>query len=139
MIHFEVKGYVLRIESLLIILLIFISSCQVEEEIIPPKDLIPEDEFVEILVDLNLIESIRSMHMTKEKETKVETEVFYNELWERTDVSAEQFKTSFEFYRKDVEKMAEFYDRASQSIKRKEDLLNEQKRQSTIDQDDSDE
>ncbi|NND93280.1 MAG: DUF4296 domain-containing protein [Flavobacteriales bacterium] len=124
---------------MLIILLIFISSCQVEEEIIPPKDLIPEDEFVEILVDLNLIESIRSMHMTKEKETKVETEVFYNELWERTDVSAEQFKTSFEFYRKDVEKMAEFYDRASQSIKRKEDLLNEQKRQSTIDQDDSDE
>ena len=127
----EVSAWNLLIRMCLMVGLILMTSCQ-EDKPPAPSDLLPEDRFVEVLVDLNLIEAVRSMHITKEKENKAETEEFYNELWERTDISEAQFKSSFEYYQKDPEKMAEFYERVSELIKRKEDLLNEQKRNISI-------
>lgn len=103
-------------------------SCAQEEAVKTPDNLIPEEDFVEVLVDLNLIEAVRSMHISKENKDKVETELFYSELWERQNISEEQFLLSFEYYRKDPDKMAEFYKQAAELIKRKEDLLNEEKR-----------
>ncbi|NNC82116.1 MAG: DUF4296 domain-containing protein [Flavobacteriales bacterium] len=101
----------------------------------PPADLLEEEEMVEALVELNLIESVRSMHITAEKKNKVETEAFYNELWERTGIDKDRFLRSFDHYRSDPQRMSQLYEQVASQIKRREDLLNEKKRQEVEERD----
>ncbi len=109
--------------NILFAIALVLSSCA-EEQKEPPADLIPENQFVELLVDMNLIEAVRSMTMTKEKSSKVPTEEFYNHIWKEKGITEEEFLRSFAFYRKDVEKMSELYSQASDILKRKEDDIN---------------
>jgi hypothetical protein len=107
--------------------MISVISCK-EEILAPPSDLIPESDFVEIMVDLNLIEATRSMHASKEQKLETHPSIFYRQLWEDYDVTEEQFERSFEFYRKDLEHMSTIYERAAEILKRKEDDINAAKK-----------
>lgn len=119
--------------TLFTFLLLF--SCK-EEAKVRPEHIMEEEEFVEVLVDMNLIEAIRSINVTKEKDSKVPTEAFYNQLWTEKGITEEEFLQSFEYYREDPEKMSELYREAADILKRKEDDVNalkQEKRKKTPD------
>lgn len=110
--------------SFLFILLI---GCK-EKEITVPKNLIAEGEFVDIMVELSLIEATRSLHSTKEHKTDTHPTIFYRQLWEGHSISKEQFEHSFSHYRLDLDQMAEIYEKVALILKRKEDDINAAKR-----------
>lgn len=114
-----------RLASILLLLLVI--GCK-EEVTQPPNDLISEGEFVEILVEMNLIEATRSMHASKEHKEDIHPTVFYRQLWEDHSISEEQFNNSFDFYRNDLIRMADLYEQAAQILKRKEDDINAAKK-----------
>ena len=108
--------------------MISIISCT-EEVVAPPSDLIPESEFVEIMVDLNLIEATRSMHASKEQKVETHPTIFYRQLWDDHSITEAQFERSFDFYRKDLEHMSTIYVQAAEILKRKEDDINAAKKE----------
>ncbi len=110
-----------------IVLMISIISCK-EEVQAPPSDLIPESDFVGIMVDLNIIEATRSMHASKEQKLETHPSIFYRQLWDDYEVTEAQFERSFDFYRKDLEHMSTIYERAAEILKRKEDDINAAKK-----------
>ena len=110
-----------------IFLLIFLVGCK-EEEIVAPNDLIAEEEFIGIMVELSLIEATRSLHSTKEHKSNTHPTIFYRQLWEDYHVSQDQFERSFAFYRMDLDRIALIYEQVALALKRKEDDINAAKR-----------
>jgi len=110
-----------------ILLLVLAIGCK-EEVVLPPEDLISKEEFVDILVEMNLIEATRSMHASKEQKEDIHPTIFYRQLWKDHGISEEQFHRSFDHYRGDLIEMSDLYERAAQKLKRKEDDINAAKR-----------
>ena len=108
-------------------LVVLLVGCK-EEEIIVPSDLIAEEEFVGIMVELSLIEATRSLHASKEHKSDTHPTIFYRQLWEDHHISQDQFERSFAFYRKDLDRMAVIYEQVALTLKRKEDNINAAKR-----------
>lgn len=109
------------------------------EQLIPqaPKDLIGEELFVELIVELNLIEAVKSVKLTNiSKEEKAErTAQFYENVWVKHGINEEQFKTSFAYYRSQTETMAKIYGEVALKIKRLEDLNNQSKQEEAAQRD----
>ncbi len=87
---------------LLFIIPIFISSCTeyVPKTNIVPEDLIQQEEFTNIMFDVRLTEVIIRQDITKNggKHADSISEQYYNFIFDKHDVSVDQFQKSLDFY-----------------------------------------
>ena len=88
------------------------SGCteKVREKAIPPDDLIPRDEMVDIIVDMHLYDAIIwKEQKTKTKKIQVEKLFLYESILEKYHITKEQFESSMGFYQSDLEVLDEIY------------------------------
>jgi len=105
----------MRISAIIIIGLftfLLIQGCtqHVEVKFEQPADLIPRDSMVDIIVDLQIMESI----LTKEQKTgrrQVTDDQYYlyNSVMDKYHLTRERFKRSFDFYQGDLEVLDKIY------------------------------
>jgi len=102
----------LNIIYFLTILLIFQVNCthKLEREVIPPDNLIPRNEMVDLIVDMKIYDAI-----VKAKQKKTPSEVdfakyyIHNSILEKYDITRERFESSLAYYHQDLEVMDDIY------------------------------
>lgn len=96
---------------IIVIAALFMLACSSEETVSAPDNLIPEDQFVDILVDVHLIEGAVG-HVGRLEGTSIDqTYGMYRAVFEEHGVTLESFQASFEYYESDLETMSSIYDR----------------------------
>lgn len=104
---------------LVFILLIIQPACtrKLSEDPIPPDNLIPQEQMVDIILDLHVYDAI--MNTMKRKPKKVQKEesfYLYNSVIEKHNISREQFRASFKFYQNDIEVMDKIYEEVAKKL-----------------------
>lgn len=118
-----VKGFSFILLSLSLLGLFF-SACQDADKVVkPPKDLLSEEQFTDVMEKLFLIEGLRSMHTSAEHKQINPTEAYYNSLWQNTGMDKELFLQSFDYYCQDRAFMQKIYAEVAKRLKVKEDKI----------------
>lgn len=92
------------------VLFFLVTSCK--KTIIPePKNLIPEDEMVNIIYDLSLLEGIKTIKSTDYKNIKSKDFVYT-----KYKIDSVQFAKSTQFYAADIDKYKGLYDKVQEKI-----------------------
>jgi hypothetical protein len=63
-----------------------------------PADLIAQEKFVDVMVDVRLLEGAYSARVAKPDTIKPYMNAYYNNLFTKHGISKEQFKTSYAYY-----------------------------------------
>ena len=76
----------------------------------PGKDLIPEETFVPVLVDLHLVYSIQSSQEFRTLSREVDSIDTYNYVFEKHDVTKVMFDSTLSWYTQHPKRFTEIYD-----------------------------
>lgn len=90
------------------ILLVFM-GCKNSNENDAPENLIPRDQMVEVLRDMHLIEA--SIKLNNQRKTNKEeyTFYYYQYLFEKYDITEEDFDVSLSYYQENIESFDTIY------------------------------
>ena len=101
----------IRKNSLFVFLLfsaLIITSCNQNVEVIP-ENIIQREEFIDILVDIQIFESMNKVkHERNQDDFKISEA--YNWLFEKHGIDQKIFKSSFDYYANDPKRFEEIYD-----------------------------
>ncbi len=92
---------------LLILALIFFVECNNSEK----EDIIEQDKFVDILVDIHIADALISNKGFYDGNLKDSTKSYYNYVLKKHKVSRASFDKSMEYYSKDTENYLKLYDK----------------------------
>jgi hypothetical protein len=91
---------------------IIIIGCtqKVELKKAAPDDLIPREQFIDILVDIKIFDAILAMKQRKKLTDMDYTKYFiHNSIMEKYSISRQRFERSLEYYQQDMEEMDAIY------------------------------
>ena len=95
------------INCAIITLLLFLQSCN-NEKVTIPEDILGEEEMAEILADVQLVESTIIVRGDDE-ELQHDSLDFYGAVYERYNITPEQFEKSMKFYTLHPDILEEIY------------------------------
>jgi len=83
---------------------------KVREKKLPPKNLIPKEKMVDVIVDMHLFDALLWKYQ-KVKKKKIQDEKFflYKSILEKYQITPEQFESSMGFYQSDLNVMDDIY------------------------------
>jgi hypothetical protein len=87
-------------------------SCtsKIEKVYPPPEDLIPQNEMVDIIVDLHLMDAVlQSSQKRGDSEMESKKYYLYESILEKYDITREQFESSMEYYQQNLENIDAIY------------------------------
>lgn len=93
--------------------LILMVSCQSVDRMKKPKDLIPQDKMVDVLVEVSLLQAARNYNKAMLEEKGINPERY---IWEKYDIDSIQFVTSSQFYAENYRQYERIYDRAKEKL-----------------------
>jgi hypothetical protein len=93
--------------ALILISMLFISSCNPKPNIKAPDNLIQKEKFIDIMVDIRMIETTIRNKIGRGNDINKTTEYYYNYVFDKYNISREQFNSSLDYYSKDVKEMQE--------------------------------
>jgi len=93
--------------SFILITMLFISSCNPKPKIEVPDNLIQKEKFIDIMVDVRMVESTIRKKISRGKDITKTSEYYYNYIFKKYSISPEQFNSSLDYYSKDVKEMQE--------------------------------
>ncbi|MEM7161278.1 MAG: DUF4296 domain-containing protein [Bacteroidota bacterium] len=93
-----------------------------------PSDLIPQENFVDILYEIELIDAIEIQNMGIDEQSDTLTLSNYKFLFDSIGISKEQFDRSFEYYKRDRNKMLEMTDTLLKRLGQKEEEISKKLR-----------
>ena len=64
----------------------------------PPEGVLDRDEFVQVLTEIQLVEAVSDLRSYRNDNEKQRLAEAYNDVWQRTGVSAETFEASYEWW-----------------------------------------
>lgn len=87
--------------------MVFFSACNTEVK--PPENLIDRDKFIEILADMQILESMDKIRTDRREEGfEIDKAIYW--LFHEEGIDQEEFQASFEYYAKDPKVFEEIYD-----------------------------
>jgi len=93
---------------------VLLNSCSSEEGQQKPDDLIDRSTMVEILVNTQLIESIKQRGVIRLDDTSIpadrKVDQLYAAVYDHYGVTPEAFRTSYAYYQQDPEELSAIYD-----------------------------
>ncbi len=92
---------------LLIIALFLFTQCDNSDK----KDIIEQDKFIDILVDIHIADAIISNKGFYDGNLKDSTKSYYNYVLKKHNISRASFDKSMEYYSKDTESYLKLYDK----------------------------
>ncbi|HSM64278.1 MAG TPA: DUF4296 domain-containing protein [Gillisia sp.] len=91
----------------------FFCSCQDIEEIKKPDNLIPEDKMVEVLTELNLLNSAKNYNKRLLEESGVQPDEY---LYSKYDIDSLKLAESTTYYAKKYDKFEGIYQKVKQNL-----------------------
>lgn len=88
-------------------------SCQSVDRMKKPKDLIPHDKMVDVLVEVSLLQAARNYNKVMLEEKGIDPEHY---IWEKYDIDSLQFATSSQYYAQNYRQYERIYDRAKEQL-----------------------
>ena len=88
-------------------------SCtqKIDEKVVPPADLLPKEEMIDILTDFEIYDALM---MTKQKNDRIHFEYdklyFYNSILEKYNITRDRFQRSYTYYQEDHKQMDAIYE-----------------------------
>lgn len=99
------------------ICLVSLLACSDKNEM--PEEILKMDQMIQIQADVELIESyLITVRLKKERDSVAV--VKFNELYEKHDISREDYQSSLAYYRDDKVLLRELYTRTLEELKRRE-------------------
>jgi hypothetical protein len=115
---------VLRKSYILIFVLTwFLFSCGKEIKPEKPKNLIPEKEFTEILLDMFVINSAKGVNKRVLEENGLKPEAY---IYEKYQIDSLQFVKSNEYYAFDSKKYADILNNVQQNVENQKNIFEKQ-------------
>ena len=90
----------------ILLTIILISSCgftKEKKEI--PEGLIPKNEFVDIMVDVRMVETSIRQKISRGNNAVKSTDYYYSYIFKKYNITAEQFNISLKYYSTDIKEM----------------------------------
>ena len=84
------------------------ASC--EAEVTVPEDVVPQEQFVEVMIDMQLLEAAFNMKHLGNKEADTIMYPRYREVYAHHGISPETFRYSYDWYLSEPELMDEVYE-----------------------------
>lgn len=116
----NISVYTLKLLGL-VCFLALCTSCEDAEE--PPENLLPRDTFVEVMVEVQLIEAIFNQNMIRNDEPKARIARYYKDSFEQFGVSREAFEATHEWYHKHPAELQNIYDEVISKLRQKQSAL----------------
>lgn len=85
------------------------------------KKLIPKNDLVNILVDINLANSMGNDYLTKRKFPELDSAVLYRSIFDKYGYSKELFDTTMAYYTRHPDAFDKVYDRVIANLTKMED------------------
>ena len=82
-------------------------ACQMEER---PEGIMERDEFKEALLDAQLVEARMNHEMILEQMKTMPVQKYYEELFERHQITEEQFQETFNYYTEHPDELKAIYE-----------------------------
>ena len=113
---------------LLMMLIISLASCKTDSnKIDDKKQIIPEGKFVKIMIDVRIAESIIRKQSSIGNDPKTLTLQLYNSIFEKYNISQQDFESSVKAYAQDPDKMYEINEKVVEALSKKEAEVKAQK------------
>lgn len=94
-----------------------------EEEIPPPDNLLPREQFVEVMVEVQLIEAVFNQNMIRSDEPQRRIARYYKETFERLGVDRKAFEATHTWYHRKPELLQEVYDEVISVLSQRQSAL----------------
>lgn len=88
-----------------------------------PDNLIPREQFVEVLVEVQLIEAIYNQNMVRNDDPRGRIARYYSETFERFGVTREAFSATYAWYYRHPYEMMDIYDEVVMRLTRRQDEM----------------
>jgi len=92
-----------------------------------PDDIIPRDEFVEILTELHIADAILTEKGLYDRKLKDSSESYYNYIMVKHNINRAQFDKSLQYYGQNTDELQKMYDEIISNLKNKYNLYNNSK------------
>ncbi|WP_306641079.1 DUF4296 domain-containing protein [Sanyastnella coralliicola] len=93
-----------------IVLFLFLFACAAETEEGYPEDILPRDQFVEIMVDVQLVEAVGKQKMIRTDDPRLKLAGYYQETFDKHNTNDSIFFKTYDWYYAHPEMMVEVYD-----------------------------
>lgn len=93
--------------------LILMVSCQNVDRMKKPKNLIPQDKMVDVLVEVSLLQAARNYNKVMLEEKGINPERY---IWDKYDIDSLQFATSSQYYAQNYRQYEWIYDQAKEKL-----------------------
>jgi len=111
---------------LALILFLFISCSQKKLES-KPSGLLSKDKMTDVLVDIHLAEGAADNRKLKSGQIDLMMTTRYKELFQKHEITYEEFKVSYDYYMNHAEELAEIYTEVVNKLTTRESLINRDK------------
>ncbi len=85
-----------------------------------PEGLIPREKFVEVLVEVQLIEAIYNQNMVRNDDPRSRIARYYRETFEAFGISREEFTATYAWYYRHPHEMMDIYDEVVMLLTRRQ-------------------
>ena len=103
--------------AFVVALFMSIISCNNNDK---PDDLIPKNEMIEIMSDINLAEGALKIYQIYPDSIRKYAPVYYETVYKKHKVSSQQYKNSYNYYYQNPEEMGKMMDKVSEELSKKE-------------------
>jgi len=91
---------------IIILTIMFAYSCNhIKEKKEKPEGLIPKSEFVDIMIDIRMVETSIRQKISKGNNAIKSTDYYYSYIFKKHNITPEQFNTSLKYYSSEVKEM----------------------------------
>jgi len=105
-------------------LALFISSCSLFSN--KPKDLIDEEELVNVLVDIHIADAVVSIKGYRVIQDSLTISLFYDDIMKKHNISRKQFDETIKYYSENVSKYDRIYEQILEILSKKQKQFNEE-------------
>lgn len=97
----------------IIVLFVLLAACQDVQRMEKPKDLIPTDKMVDVLVEVSLLQAARNYNKSMLEDKGIDPQ---NYIWEKYDIDSLQFAQSSQYYAENYRQYEQIYSRAKEQL-----------------------
>jgi len=92
---------------LTLLFIVFVFSCGIQDK--TPKDIIPKEEMIEILVDIHIMDGMFTSNKVRKSYANKDSVNYYEKIFENHGISRKDFDTSVYYYSHNINEYNKIY------------------------------
>ncbi|MFK7757037.1 MAG: DUF4296 domain-containing protein [Flavobacteriales bacterium] len=99
-----------------------------------PTDLLSQEKYTQVLMEMQMLEATLKLKLIRKNDIQQRIPGYFEEIFDKHNVTEAQFKSSIDFYNAQPLKTAEVYDSIEQRLIRKKEALDDSSLEEQIEQ-----